>query len=121
MQRDGLFACANSGDTELWPAQYRLGLVEGLFLSEDGQLSVSPNLPKYGVHALNAVGVDASSARELLIRIEAAPLGLELTQNRAGRTSGASDLLNAAESCPIPQLRTAWTRIGKRLTGVGIN
>lgn len=116
VQRDGVIACAQSGDINLWPLQYRLGLIDGLFLSDDGQLHVA-GLAKYGVHASNAPGVDIRSVRELLARIEAAPLALELTQNRAVRNSSGADLLNAVSACPSLEARAAWTQIAKRLSG----
>lgn len=78
VQREGVFPCAKSGDVDQWPIKYRLGLVEGMFLSEDGQLQIAATLPKYGVHALNAPGIDVASARELLSRIENAPTALAL-------------------------------------------
>lgn len=114
---DGLVACAEDPGLAVWPAAYRQGLLEGLFIDESGQLLTIPGVVTSAVRLLVPLP-DADG------RIEAFADGVVKRMFAAGfapdrpREVVVERLRSACAQLPAGRQRDAWLRIAGRIEEV---
>lgn len=110
---DGLRACAASSRLDEWPAEYRLGLLECLFLDEDGQVSTQPGLMTSAVRLLEPLPDHVERLEAFIDRAVKATFSVELANPRV-RGPVVEALREAAHHLGPGPVRDAWLRLADR-------
>lgn len=119
VREDGLEACVYAKDNNAWPLQYRVGLVEALFINEAGQLWVTDS-QFGGIHVLtdiqNAYG-DMGKAALLHLRaqIDAASWSSGFIE----RWRQAVAEMTVVEGAFTPEERGTWWAIKDDINRLG--
>ncbi|CPR79536.1 Uncharacterised protein [Mycobacteroides abscessus] len=69
VRQDGMYACQESDDTTIWPRDYRIGLVDGLWFSIDGKLTMTPESALDGVKILEPLADCSEELARLVGRL----------------------------------------------------
>jgi Abortive infection C-terminus len=112
---EGVEACAQQPDLGPWPAGYRIGLVEGLFLDREGYVDVSA----WGVAAAASVIAPVPAAgqaiRELSAKVSEASWAYHFANDTTARDATVSAMRGALPVLPNEDARAAWNQILCRL------
>lgn len=110
---EGVEACAQQPDLTAWPADYRAGLVEGLFLTRDGYVDVNEWGVKVAAGIIAPHPGAAEFLRELDVKIDEADFAYRF--GPAENYAVASAMRNAADIVPEGEARDAWQQISQRV------
>jgi hypothetical protein len=69
VRREGLEPCLGSDDLNIWPREYRVGLVTGLWFDPDGGLTLTPQSLEDALRVLEPVPDGAAELTELVNKI----------------------------------------------------
>ncbi len=115
---EGVEACARDHNEAAWPAAYREGLVEGLFLNRAGQVQIDDDIlaPRLAVEVIAAQTDAASVLRQLDAKLAHASWSPRFSLGWP-RITAAMEL--AVKVLPAPEAQRAWKEIIQRLTEAG--
>lgn len=114
VMEEGVEACTESTDLERWPVGFRVGLLNGLFLTADGLIDATPWSAKQAALLLQTSGNELTdAAAELAGKLGAANYGVRLGDDAARREA---ELAAVGMRSQVPSaVRDSWRRIEERL------
>lgn len=112
---EGVDECAQQPDLGIWPAGYRAGLLEGLFLDRQGYVDVNV----WGAQAAAAVIAPVPSAgqvmQELADKVGQATWAYHFANNAADRDGTVAAMRGTLAVLPDSSARDAWNQIIQQL------
>ena len=111
---EGVDECAEQPELDIWPAGYRVGLLEGLFLDRQGYVDVTA----WGAQAAAAVIAPVPSAgdvvQELADKVGQAAWAYQFASNVVTRDGAVAAMRDALAVLPNSSTRDAWNQIVQR-------
>jgi Abortive infection C-terminus len=114
VMEEGVEACTESPDLERWPPGYRIGLLNGLFLTANGLIDATPWSVKQAALLLQTSANKLTDAiAELAEKLRVANYGIRLGDDTARKEaeSAAQDMRSQIPTA----VRASWQIIEKRL------
>jgi hypothetical protein len=115
VREDGVDACAEVSDLGVWPPGYRKGLVQGLFLDQDGYVDVKP----WGVKLAARVLAPHPGAKAVLDELRESILQADWSTRYANddenRIEVSRTMQAAAGVLRSPEARVAWGSVAHLL------
>jgi hypothetical protein len=114
VMEEGVVACTESPDLDRWPLGYRIGLLNGLFLTADGLIDATPWSIKQAALLLQTSADKLTDAiAELAEKLHVANYGIRLGDDTARREAelAAQDMRSQVP----PVARASWRIIEERL------
>lgn len=118
VREDGVEACAENSDLSAWPAAYREGLAEGLFLNHGGYVNVDDWAVRQATSVLAVHPQAADVLAELEEKIKQAGWAYQLI-DQPDRRSAVISHMRASIALLPDQAQGVWTRIVDRFTALG--
>lgn len=115
IREDGIEACAKRDDPEVWPAAYREGALEGLFVNPYGQLTVDWWSAQWASRVVSPLRHPHDVIEKLTTKIDALHQA-EAPPYRVTREKLLEDLKGSARFLP-EEARAAWLELADRLDG----
>jgi hypothetical protein len=117
VQEDGVEACAAAPDLRAWPAPYREGVVDGLFLDRSGYLDVNEWGARHAAAILAVHPDPVGVLTSLKVKIESAGWAYRFINDAEGRGSVLSEMRAATAILPQGDGQAVWNEIAERIGG----
>jgi hypothetical protein len=114
---DGVEACANDQSLDTWPAEFRRGLVEGLFLDRGGFVDVDTWAVRCAVRIVAPHPDAAVVLRGLSAMIGQATWSARFAANAAERDQVTQEIPSLVAALPAGGAQVHWLSIGQQLAG----
>jgi hypothetical protein len=114
---EGVEACAAAPDLKAWPAPYREGLAEGLFLDRSGYVDVSEWGARHAAAVLAAHPDPPAFLATLSNKIGSAGWAYRFMNDADARAKVVEAMRAAAASLPTGDSQVRWNGIADRLEG----
>lgn len=108
---DGVDACAAQPELTSWPAGYRAGLVEGLFLSREGYVDANGYGASTAAQIINPHPTAAEFLRELAAKINEASWSYKFANDPTERDKVVQAMQSNRVVLPDEPARQAWDQI----------
>jgi len=108
---DGVEGCANDRGLDTWPAAYRSGLVEGLFLDRAGFVDVDMWAIRNAARVVAPHPAAADVLRGLAGLISQATWSARFAADQSGRDQIAREMPGLAGALPDAETQAAWVAI----------
>ncbi|HZN74765.1 MAG TPA: abortive infection family protein [Micromonosporaceae bacterium] len=115
--QDGVEACANDRSLNTWPAEYRRGLIEGLFIDRGGFVDVDTWAVRCAARVIAPHPDPAAALRDLSMMIGQATWSARFAANAAEREQVAREMPGLAAALPAGEAQEQWLAVGRQLTG----
>jgi Abortive infection C-terminus len=115
VKEDGVDACAEAQDARVWPAGYREGLAEGLFLDDMGRVDVEEWGARIAAVVLAAHPDPAAVLCPLLDKISQASWSPRFANNEEKRQEVITAMRGAEAVLPTDDGRQCWKGITSQL------
>jgi hypothetical protein len=116
---DGVEACADDQSLDVWPAEYRRGLVEGLFFDRGGFVDVDTWAVRCAVRIIAPHPDPAVVLQNPSTMVGQATWSARFAANAAEREQVTREMPGLAAALPIGGAQLQWLAIGRQLTGPG--
>jgi hypothetical protein len=116
IREDGIEECAKRDDPEIWPAAYREGAFEGLFVNPYGQLTVDWWSVQWASRVVAPLRHPRDVIEKLAVKVDELPQA-EAPPYRVSRDKLLEDLRDGARFLP-EEAHAAWLNLADRLDGV---
>lgn len=112
---DGVDACVRSPDLDVWPAGYRAGLAEGLFLDRDGYVDVKAWGARSAIAALIPHPEAADVVRRLAATIAQASRSYDFLEDHQERARVVAAIVEDTAVLPAAELPNRWRDVAALL------
>lgn len=112
---EGVEECALQPDLQVWPKDYRAGLLEGLFLDRQGYVDTNAWAAKASAVVIAPAPTAAQFLKELATKIAQASWAYRFASDAATRAQAVAAMRTSSPVLPNAQARDAWERIVWRL------
>jgi hypothetical protein len=114
---DGVEACAEDQNDAAWPSDYREGVVEGLFISDEGQVQIDYDKP--GPRLAAQVLAPHPDASGVLLRLAEKLYQSSWAPSFTRQWRAVVDAMRASTGAPPGEAQPVWVRIADSLTDRG--
>jgi hypothetical protein len=111
---DGVEACAATPDLDVWPAPYREGLAEGLFLDRSGYVDINEWGARHAAAVLAVHPDPATFLSTLKTKIESSGWAYRFMNDPDERARVVAEMRAAATSFPPGASQVRWNEIADR-------
>jgi hypothetical protein len=115
--REGVEACASDRSLDTWPAEYRKGLVEGLFLDRGGFVDVDTWAIRCAARVIAPHPTPETVLRDLSMLVGQATWSARFASNTAEREAVAREMPGLAAALPDGEAQIQWLAVGRQLAG----
>ncbi|HEX3679327.1 MAG TPA: abortive infection family protein [Galbitalea sp.] len=110
---EGVKECADDPDLSVWPAAYRTGLLDGLFLSRNGHIDINSGKVRQAAQIIAPHPQAASVLQELESRIKDATFAYRFEPPEMWQV--AQEMRRAVDVLPDGDAQEVWQRISKHI------